>query len=62
MVTELIKIFLGLAFMSGVSVTIQPLDMAASKRNFYYILHSYINRHILHGHIKVKVKVSRSMQ
>jgi hypothetical protein len=62
MVTEFIKIFLGLAIMSGGSVTIRPLDMAASSRYFYYTLHSYINKHILHGHIKVKVKISLSMQ
>jgi len=48
--------------MSGGSITIRPLDMAASSRHFYYTLHRYINKHILHGHIKVKVKVSLSMQ
>jgi hypothetical protein len=62
MVTEFIKMFLGLAVMSGGSVTIRPLDMAASSRHFYYALHCYINKDILHGHIEVKVKMSLSMQ
>ena len=62
MVTEFIKIFLGLEIVSGGSVTIRPLDMATSWRHFYYILHWYTNKHILHDHIKVKVKVSLSMQ
>ena len=50
MVTEFSKIFLELATMSGGSVTIQPLYVAASSGKFYYILHLHQQMYFTWSH------------